>query len=296
MRCESGKPQQAWSARLRFGRKVSCRVGLIAMSLAVTACTDLADVGGEGPVRSILGSTVQLFTEREGGGRRAGSGVVLATGLVDKDSAWILTTAHLLEPVVDQVVYVVPPRGFDRIPVAVAAVDSYRDIALLEAPAFEGTAVDMGAGAQLTDEIWIVAYPWGRARTIVKGIVSQIADAGADSDEIATWGPVTLVDATVSYGMSGGGVYHSQTGELLGLVRGYRTAQLSIGSDSTSLQIPIAGETTVIPTHEVACFLSSLDSAESLLADQTARWPDRGCPSKKEVDAARAAPTSASGD
>ena len=40
--------------------------------------------------------------------------------------------------------------------------------------------------------------------------------------EVPIEGPVKLVDAPVSYGTSGGGVYDATTGGLLGLVRGYR--------------------------------------------------------------------------
>ena len=48
-------------------------------------------------IRRILASTAQLRTEREGGGQRAASGVVLAR---DRNAGrvWILTTLHFLEP------------------------------------------------------------------------------------------------------------------------------------------------------------------------------------------------------
>ncbi len=66
-----------------------------------------------------------------------------------------------------------------------------------------------------------------------------------------------MIDASVSYGMSGGGVFDSQSGQLVGLVRGYRTAHLSLDSSSTPLKLPVAGETTVVSTRDIVCFLEA---------------------------------------
>src|SRR4030095_7838210 len=75
--------------------------------------------------------------------------------------------------------------------------------------------------AHLGDDVWVVAFPRGRQMTLVSGTVSQV---GTGSDTDATEGPVRLVDTSVSYGASGAGVFDAETGELIGVVEGYRTA------------------------------------------------------------------------
>ena len=187
----------------------------------------------------MLATSTQIFVEREDGVRRAGSGVILATGLPDNKVA-VLTTAHLLEPLVEQSAEVVTGLQSDRSPADIVAIDSDRDLALLVVPLAGASQVSLAERAELADEILIVAYPWGRQRTVVKGAVSQIAATASLEDPLAISGPVGLVDATVSYGMSGGGVFDKQTGDLVGLVRGYRTAHLSLSSEQSPLKRPFS--------------------------------------------------------
>ena len=119
--------------------------------------------------------------------------------------------------------------------------------------------VSLSETAYLVDPMWVIAYPWGRARTVVNGAVSQIEQGPDDQPRDPIKGPVRLIDASVSYGMSGGGVFDSKSGRLVGLVQGYRTAQLSLPSSAELLKLPVAGETTVISTAKIACFLASIE-------------------------------------
>lgn len=65
-----------------------------------------------------------------------------------------------------------------------------------------------------------------------------------------------MVDASVSYGASGGGVFDATSGELVGIVEGYRTARVSIPeAPERVLPVPIPGETTIIPSAEIFRFL-----------------------------------------
>ena len=65
-----------------------------------------------------------------------------------------------------------------------------------------------------------------------------------------------MVSASVSYGSSGGGVFDAQTGELLGIVEGYRTAKVAIPEmKERVLEVPVAGETTLIPAPAIFRFL-----------------------------------------
>ena len=136
------------------------------------------------------------------------------------------------------------------------AIDADADLALLTVPIAAGEPVRLAQGSWLADEVLVVAFPWGRARTIVNGAVSQVA-AEDSVDRVPLWGDVKLIDASVSYGMSGGGVFDKQSGNLVGIVRGYRTAHLSLTSEAAPVKLPIAGETTVIPTQEILCFLDA---------------------------------------
>jgi hypothetical protein len=75
---------------------------LAALALMSSACASSLEVSSRNEViRLILPSTVQLRCEREGGGRRAASGVVLAAD-AEARRLWILTTRHFLEPIAKQ--------------------------------------------------------------------------------------------------------------------------------------------------------------------------------------------------
>jgi S1-C subfamily serine protease len=202
-------------------------------------------------VAEVVASTLQVVVEGSAG-RQFGSGVIL-TRSAEGDRALVLTSAHVLASAQQGKISVVSPFGGDKVSAQLLALDEARDLALLEA-AVAGSPARLLSHAHLTDAVWVVGYPWGRARTVVGGAISQVARAPDAASPIA--GPVTLIDAPVTYGMSGGGVFERAEGRLVALVRGYRTANLSLDSQSEPLRIPIAGETTVIPIPTIACFLS----------------------------------------
>ena len=71
-------------------------------------------------------------------------------------------------------------------------------------------------------------------------------------------GPVRLVDTSVSYGASGAGVFDTETGELLGVVEGYRTAQIAArDAPDRVMEIPVPGETLVISARTIERFLAA---------------------------------------
>ena len=229
-----------------------------------TACTSPKESGDSHLViADTLSSSVQIFNERGTGGRRTGSAVVLAES-VDSSASLIITVAHTFEPVVEQSVEVFVPAGHGKaVDAKILAIDSERDLALLEATTVSDVKpARLAYDSYLVDPVWVVAFPWGRDRTVVRGAVSQIHNPEEDQALNTIRGPVKLIDATVSYGMSGGGVFDSRNGELLGLVRGYRTAHLSLDSSKEPLKIPVAGETTVIPSTQIACFLHEIDGSD----------------------------------
>jgi len=84
------------------------RRGLAALALALVAggCVSGPRAPDRGDlIRRILASTVQLRSEREGGIRRAASGVVVATDPGSR-RAWIITVRHFITPFKQQQVYV----------------------------------------------------------------------------------------------------------------------------------------------------------------------------------------------
>ena len=174
------------------------RVTLIILVLGLAACANAEPPPSKTAVLAEMVSTsAQIFVEREDGVRRAGSGVVLASDLPEGKVA-ILTTAHLLEPLIEQTAHVVAGAKSDRTPAEIVAVDSSRDLALMVVSMAGLSRVTLAPSAELADEILIVAYPWGRQRTVVRGAVSQIAADASLEDPLAISGPVGLVDATVS--------------------------------------------------------------------------------------------------
>jgi serine protease Do len=223
-----------------------------------------------------LASSVQLFAEREGGVHRTASGVMLTAG--PDGRSIIITAAHLLMPQTVQTVFVAPLGSKDRVEAHILTIDETHDVAVLEASAIPGGSIRLKTEARLGDNVWVVSFPWGGRGTVVGGAVSQIRAASGDAG-FPVAGPVGLIDAAVSYGTSGGGVFDARSGNLVGIVRSYRTAKLSLpGTPGQSLELPIAGETTVVPVSQILCVLRQIQSPDSAeLAAFLANAPAETC-------------------
>jgi len=259
---------------------VTRRFGPLLIGLVLASCAGYETEPDKRAVLShALATSAQLFVERAGGVRRAGSAVILAVD--DSNSTvTILTTAHLLEPPAEQTVTVIDETRQFHTPAQVVAIDRKADLALVTAPIARSSEVQLAAGAELADEVLVVAFPWGRERTVVNGAVSQISTTESSKTPLPIWGAVRLVDASVSYGMSGGGVFHRRTGQLVGIVRGYRTAQLSLSSEPAPLKLPIAGETTVIPAIDIVCFLRASNFEHLVAKDYAGTVSQKDCETK----------------
>lgn len=236
---------------------MKARVLCLAVGLGLSGCgmlggsssSDRGDV-----MRRILPSTVQLRAEREGGARRAASGVVLASDQRG-NRCWILTTRHFLDPAVRQEVSVSTPTRKGRAKAVVQAVSKEMDLAVIEAEGITLPPVKFKEVVSLGDVVWVAGFPFGRQLTVVSGVVSQLK---SEEGDFAIEGTIRMVDASVSYGSSGGGVFDAGTGALLGIVEGYRTAQMALPDrPERTLQLPVAGETLVIPARSILEFLAS---------------------------------------
>lgn len=249
-------------------------LGVFALSLLHTIASPQSTEQPKDVIAQSLAASVQLYAEREGGVRRWASGVAVANGV--DGQAVILTAAHLLVPQISQTIYAIVPGSDARVEAKLLGIDENADIAILEAGVKNVAPAVLQSGARLGDRVWVVSFPWGRRGTVVSGVVSQISTADADT-HLPISGPVGLIDAAVSYGTSGAGVFDARTGHLVGLVRGYRTAKLALpGTPPQSLDIPIAGETTVIPATAIRCLVSRL-AVEATLKAYLVGTPTPSC-------------------
>lgn len=227
-------------------------LALLALLLTGGCASSVARPASRGDViRQILPATVQLRCERDGGARRAASGVLLARD-VSTRRAWIVTTRHFLEPLAPQTVFVAGRKT--RVSARLVRVSERSDLALLEVSDLDAPPARLKDTVQLGDEVWVVAFPWGRRMTLSSGVVSQVvADGGGGDYE----GAARMVDVSVSYGASGGGVFDAQTGALVGLIESYRTARVSVqGTPERVIEVPVPGETTLISAEAIRGFFA----------------------------------------
>ena len=240
---------------------------VLALALAAAGCSSVA-LKSEGPalIRRILASTVQLRSEREGGARRAASGVCVATDPGSR-RAWILTVRHFLGPSRPQEVSVRRPGETAELPAIVFAVSDEElglDIAIVEVQDPGLTPVRLKREpSNLGDSALVVSFPWGQRLTVVRGIVSQLVSIPGES---LVTGAARMVDAHVSYGSSGGGVFDARTGELIGIVETYRTAKITIPElRESAIEIPVPGETVLVPAAALLQFARDFGLERRLL-------------------------------
>jgi two-component system, NtrC family, response regulator AtoC len=211
-----------WSAPPPMRISTSRKFALLGVAISVGACASGQPAPSRGELlQRVMGPTVQIRVERGPSTRRTASGVAVA---VDQERArtWIVTARHALEPEGHEVVVM---AGTDRSrprQARVLARSPEADLALIEVETADIPVAMLKADARLGDEIWVIAFPRGRRATLVGSVVSQLTQDGV------VGGAVAMIDAPVSYGASGGGVYDAATGKLLGIVEGYRTGRVRI--------------------------------------------------------------------
>jgi S1-C subfamily serine protease len=214
-------------------------------------------------LQRILPSAVQIVVEqREGRRIRTGSGVVLASRRTrDRAECFIVTSGHTVAGVGQNEVHVLLDRHRGNAKKARATVVASReepdmDLALLRAEADSCEPARLGGPPLLGEAVWVIGFPWGRHMTLARGIVSQVNDdAGADRETASR----LMVDASVSYGSSGGGVFEARDGALIGLVEGYSTARVTSHGATPAwyIDVPVPGQTFVTPLADVRRFLGA---------------------------------------
>jgi S1-C subfamily serine protease len=254
-------PAREWLGIQRYVSIFLLLAGMTLGGMAVPAMAEQASV----VIRDMLSSTAQVVVIRKNGGRRAGSSIVVSGGM-ENGKAVLVTAAHVLTPVEQQEIHAVTPLRRSAVPAKLVAVDDEADLAILEIEEFEAKPISFAAEASLGDQIWVASFPWGGRATVVSGMVSQI-DWDQSLAEFPFTGPASLIDATVSHGMSGGGVFNRENGTLVGIVRSHRSVKVTLpGEPERSLTLPVAGETNVVPTQRILCFLAS-NGYQDLVSD-----------------------------
>ena len=228
-------------------RLVACAVGLSLLGCAASLPRAKGEV-----IQRLLPSSVRVAAERGGAKVRSASGVVIHSA-AGPDRSFVLTTRHTLQGLDDVELYVAAEgRAGSRRRATVVAVSAEADLALLRVDGVALPPATLGSEGRLGDDVWVVAYPWGRRLTLVSGVVSQVEPAEGEDGQGAT----IMIDASVSYGASGGGVYEAATGRLIGLVEGYRTARMNVrGDPKLAVEFPVAGETSVVPARVIRRFI-----------------------------------------
>jgi len=246
-----------WAARFW----IPSAAWLVGLTLASGCATNrLWAPSRERLLERILPPAVQLILEQDGSRFRSGSGVVIAARPSDQGvDCYVLTSGHNLRSGGEDV-YVLLDRHRGGVTKTRATVLALRDtddldLGLLRVTTGQCAVARLGEPPHLGEEIWVVAFPWGRNMTLLGGIVSQVNVDDAIDQETA---PRLIVDTSVSYGASGAGVYQAKTGRLIGLVEGYRTARVSFRVDAHPghIDVPVPGETYLTPLAHIRRFLA----------------------------------------
>ncbi|MBZ4419934.1 serine protease [Myxococcus sp. RHSTA-1-4] len=222
-------------------------------------------------VRRILPHNVRLQISDGGKARSAASGVVVGSERDEKGGvvAWVVTNAHAVEMghLKEPVLRVLVDRRGDVLEhtgeVAATGQVPDMDLALVRVPGLDLPAVKLADDAELEpgEDVVVAASPFGRALSLSGGMLSQV-----EWDRETKRPKMVKTDAPIGYGASGGGIFSLETGKLLAIVEGYRTAKVdfAVQEQSYSFDVPMPGETFAAPSAKVRQFLQARGFARLL--------------------------------
>lgn len=226
-------------------------------------------------VKRILSHNVRIFLYDGDKPLKSASGVVVGSEVGASGSgSYILTNAHALDTrgmkapelrvVIDR-----PWEDGNTEPMeylaSVAAVGRIpdMDLALIFV---QGVNIEPAALADPTelipgDAVLVAAAPYGRAISLSGGLISHV-----EWDRKSGDARILKTDAPIAYGSSGGGIYSLETGKLLAIVEGYRTAKIGfdVQKERVSFDVPMPGETFAAPVSKVRAFLQQKGFAHLL--------------------------------
>lgn len=213
-------------------------------------------------IRSVLSQNVRVVVMNNGTAVRSASGVVIGKGANSEGAvSYVLTNAHVVSKREGEspkfVVLLDLPSGDSQeyaAKLVAQGVVPEADLAVLSMRGVEIEPATLGGEDELTvgDDVFVVAAPYGRALSVSGGIVSQI-----DFEKGSTRPSMIKTDAAIGYGASGGGLFSVESGKLIGIVEGYRTAKVSfpVAQETYSFDVPMPGETFAAPAAKVRHFL-----------------------------------------
>ena len=166
------------------------------------------------------------FEERET--QATGSGVI-----VDASNGYVLTNAHVVENATN---IEVTTKDNRRLPAKLIGRDPDTDVAVLQVPANNLTAVPMGDSdkLQVGDFVLAIGNPFGLGQTVTSGIVSALGRSGLG---IEGYEDFIQTDASINPGNSGGPLVNLN-GQLVGI----NTAILAPGGGNIGIgfAVPIS--------------------------------------------------------
>ncbi|MBX5480353.1 MAG: trypsin-like peptidase domain-containing protein [Myxococcaceae bacterium] len=209
-------------------------------------------------VKALLAHNVRLFLYDGKELKRTASGVVVGSEVgAGGSGTYVLTSAHNLDTrgMKAPEVRVVVDRPWDEgrsepmefgAALVAAGDPSEEDLALLKVEGISLEPAPLADDAELVpgDPVLVASAPFGSAISLSGGLISFV-----DRDPKTGAPAILKTDANVGYGASGGGVYARDSGHLLAIVAGYRTAKLQ------SFELPLPGETFALPVSTIRTFL-----------------------------------------
>ena len=214
-------------------------------------------------VKRILPYNVRLSILEDGKARRTASGVVIGSEKTAEGTvSFVITNAHAVEMgdlKTPRLVVIVDDRAdsteYGAQVVASGSVPDM-DLALVKVPGLALTPALLATDTEveLGDDVVVAASPFGRALSLSGGMVSQV-----EWDKEGKKPRMLKTDAPIGYGASGGGIFSLESGKLLAIVEGYRTAKVGfeVAQQNYSFDVPMPGETFAAPSAKVRRFLQS---------------------------------------
>ncbi len=239
-------------------------------------------LGRRDRMKQILSHNVRLVLTEGKETRKTASGVVVGTELTPGGVvSYVITNAHALDTtgLKNPELRVIVDRPWEAAagepielfgaPVAVGKVPEM-DLALVRVLGVKLEPAAIADHSELVpgDSVVVAAAPFGRTISLSGGLISAV-----EWDARSGVAKMLKTDAAIGYGASGGGIYSLETGRLVAIVEGYRTAKVgfAVQEESFSFDVPMPGETFAAPATKVRDFLEQKGFAHLL----DGRAPDR---------------------
>jgi S1-C subfamily serine protease len=214
-------------------------------------------------IRAVLSNSVRIKVLDGDKARKLASGVVIASrDTPEGKESYVVTNAHVVhdDGFEHENVHALIDLGREvkELPAEILAEGSVpeMDLALVRVKGIALPPADLASedDLELGDNIVVAGAPYGKDLSLSAGIVSQL-----ELDRATQRAKLLKTDAAIGYGASGGGIFSLQSGKLLAVVEGYRTAKVdfAVAKQAYSFDVPMPGETFSSPAPKVRRFLEA---------------------------------------